>query len=217
MIDYERARKMMVDNQLRTHQVTERRLLNAMGRMPRELFVTDARKPLAYIDEAQPLGVAGSSRFMAPPALFARLVQLAEVQAGDDVLDIGAGTGYSVAVLATLGASVLGLEDDAALVALANGNLATLGVSNATVMQGSIGDVTGLYDVIVIEGALHHVPPALLTRLREGGRLVAMIRTGAVAVANVYVKSGTGVTARAEFDASLPPLLGARPVEQFVF
>ncbi len=216
MVDYELARKLMVDNQLRTHHVTERRILAVMGRVPRELFVSEARRSIAYIDDIQPLG-ATAARFMAPPSLFAKLVQLAEVQAGDDILDIGAGSGYSVAVLAGLGANVLGLEEDAGLVTSANANLVSLGVTNGRVAPGGIADASGLYEVIVLEGAVETVPPTLFGRLKDGGRLVAMIRQGAVAVANVYVKSGAAVTARAEFNATLPPLVSARPVEQFVF
>lgn len=216
MVDYELARKLMVDNQLRTHHVTERRILAVMGQVPRELFVSEARKSIAYIDDTQPLGATGV-RFMAPPSLLAKLVQLAEVQAGDEVLDIGAGTGYSVAVLAGLGAKVLGLEEDAALVAQANANLGGLGIANGRVAAGSIADASGFFDVIVLQGAVEKVPPTLFARLKDGGRLVAMIRQGAVAVANVYVKAGTAVTARAEFNASLPPLISTRPAEQFVF
>jgi protein-L-isoaspartate(D-aspartate) O-methyltransferase len=215
MVDYDLARKMMVDNQLRTHSVNERRLLSVMGRVPREQFVPEARKAIAYIDDTQPLGAIGS-RFMAPPSLLAKLVQLAEVQAGEDVLDIGAGTGYSAAVLAGLGANVWGLEEDATLVAEANANLASLGIT-AAVSLGSIADVTGTYDVILLQGAVETVPPSLFARLKNGGRLVVMVRQGAVAVANVFVKSGNGVTARAEFNANLRPLVSTRPAEQFVF
>jgi protein-L-isoaspartate(D-aspartate) O-methyltransferase len=219
MIDYELARKLMVDNQLRTHHVTDRRILTVMGRVPRELFVLDARKSIAYIDDVQPLGTTGT-RFMAPPSLLAKLLQLAEVEAGDDVLDIGSGTGYSVAVLAGLGANVTGLEEDASLVTQANANLAALDniyVGNGKVAPGTIDTASGFYDVIVLQGAVESVPQTLFAKLKEGGRLVAMIRQGAVAVANVYVKAGSGVTARAEFNASLPPLVSTRPAEQFIF
>ena len=216
MVDYELARKLMVDNQLRTHHVTERRILAVMGRVPRELFVSEARKSIAYIDDTQPLGATGA-RFMAPPSLLAKLVQLADVQAGDEVLDIGAGSGYSVAVLAGLGANVLGLEEDVALVTAANANLVSIGVTNGRVVAGSIADASGLFDVIALQGAVETVPQTLFARLKDGGRLVALIRHGAVAVANVYVKAGTVVTAHAEFNASLPPLVSTRPAEQFVF
>jgi protein-L-isoaspartate(D-aspartate) O-methyltransferase len=216
MVDYERARRTMVDNQLRTANVTDRRILSVMGRVPREIFVPDDRKPVAYIDDIQPLGAAGRS--MPAPAPFAKLIQLAAISSDDHVLDLGAGTGYSTAVLAGLARQVTGIEENGALVAAANANLASLGIANAKVTEGplTLGG-KGHYDVVVVEGALDAVPHALFDRLADGGRLVAMIRQGATAVANVYVKTGRGIAARAEFNSSLPPLTADRKEEDFVF
>lgn len=216
MVDYELARRLMVDNQLRTHNVTDRRILGVMGQVPREIFVPEARKAVAYIDAIQPLGETGV-RFMAPPSLLAKLVQLAEVVAGDAALVIGAGTGYSVAVLAGLGANVQGLEENNLLVGTANTTLAALEIGNASVALGGIEDAKGVYDVILLEGAVDIVPTSLFARLKDGGRLVCVVRQEGVAVANLYVKANNGVTARAEFNANLPPLSSSRPVEQFVF
>ena len=218
MVDYERARRFMVDNQLRTSHITDRRILAEMGRLPRELFLAESRRPLAYIDDVQPLGAAGSARFMPAPATFAKLLQLADIAASDRVLDLGAGAGYSTAVIAGLCDSVLGIEEDPQLAAAAVENLSALGLANAAMRAGTAADVAGqCYDVIMVEGAVDSVPEALFALLEEEGRLVALVREKGVAVAHVFVKSGGSVAARAEFNATLPPLYaGPRPVE-FVF
>lgn len=218
MVDYERARRFMVDNQLRTSHITDRRILAEMGRLPRELFLAESRRPLAYIDDVQPLGAAGSARFMPAPATFAKLLQLADIAASDRVLDLGAGAGYSTAVIAGLCDSVLGIEEDAQLAAAAVENLSALGLANAAMRAGTAADLAGQrYDVIMVEGAVDSVPEALFVLLEEEGRLVALVREKGVAVAHVFVKSGGSVAARAEFNATLPPLYaGPRPVE-FVF
>lgn len=218
MSEYQRARQSMVDNQLRTSAITDWRILTRMGEVPREAFVNDDRRPVAYIDDVQWLGEAGSGRFMPAPATFGKLVQLAEVLDTDNVLDVGAGLGYSTAVLAGLAASVTGIESNADLAAVASANLANLGVTNATIVVGDIGGVAkASFDVIIVEGALSEVPAEFFARLREGGRLVALIRTGVVAVANVFVKNGQGISARAEFNAMLPSLFSATRADEFVF
>ena len=218
MVDYERARRFMVDNQLRTSNITDRRILAEMGRLPRELFLAESRRPLAYIDDVQPLGAAGSARFMPAPATFAKLLQLADIAASDRVLDLGAGAGYSTAVIAGLCDTVLGIEEDAQLAAAAVENLSALGLANAAMRAGTAADVAGQrYDVIMVEGAVDSVPEALFALLEDEGRLVALVREKGGAVAHVFVKSGGSVAARAEFNATLPPLYaGQRPVE-FVF
>lgn len=217
MIDYDRARKVMVDNQLRAAGVTDRRLLVAMGEVPREQFVPELRRSLAYIDEALPLSDA---RKLGAPAPFARLVQLAEVDGTDHVLDLGCGTGYSAAVLARLGASVVAVEAEPALAATARSVLSALGATNVTVVDGAIetaGKAKGPYDVIVIEGVVESVPEALFAQLKPEGRLVALVaERGRPAVANLFARSGKGIAARPAFDAHLPPL-APRPDDSFVF
>jgi protein-L-isoaspartate(D-aspartate) O-methyltransferase len=217
MADFAAARLRMVDNQLRTSAVSDHRLLTAMGDVPRELFVPAARRELAYADVVHALG---GDRFLGAPAPFARLVQLAEIEHTDTILDIGAGTGYGTGVLARLGAEVTGLEADAALAEAARGNLATLGVQNARVEAGPL-DGSGLgraqFDVIMIEGALDAEPAALFEHLAEGGRLVALVQAGGPAVAMVYVRSGGEVTARSEFNTTLPPLARIARGDTFAF
>ena len=220
MLDYARARQLMVDTQLRTSAITDRRLLAVMGRIPRELFVPETRRGLAYIDDIQPLTDDTPSRYLPSPAPFARLVQLADINARDAVLDVGAATGYSTAVIAALARHVIALESDAGLAAQARDNLACLGVGNADVVHrplvsGPPGET--LFDVVILEGAIEMIPPALLGRVRDGGRLVALVRNGATASGKVFVRAGRDIAARTAFDANLPPLEIVKREQQFVF
>lgn len=220
MTDFARARKMMVENQLRTSNITDRRLLAVMAQVPRELFVPEARRDLAYIDEAHALPSEGARRYLAAPAAFGRMVQLAGVNTGDKVLDLGCGSGYSTAVLASLAISVVAVESDGGLAAAARANLAALSIRNATILDGPVelgAAKLGAFDVIMLEGAVDSVPPALFDQLNEDGRLVALLRQGATAVANLYVKSGGDVAARGEFNASLPALFAEKRSADFVF
>lgn len=217
MTDFARARRTMVDNQLRTSGITDWRILDVMNRVPRELFVPAERKALAYIDENVSLS---AGRTILAPASLARLIQLAEIGADDHVLDVGCGTGYSSAVMAGLGASVVGLEDDATLAGNARETLEALDLANVTVVEGPLGEGAAShapYDAIVIEGAVERVSDTLLSQLKDGGRLIAVVGRGNAAVAQVFVKSGNDVSSRAEFNASLPPLsvFGIEPQFQF--
>jgi len=218
MTQFEQLRARMVDNQLRTSGVTEWALLAEMGKLPRERFVPADRQSVAYIDDIHWLGQGPERRFMMAPATLAKLLQLAELSDDDAVLDIGAGTGYGTAVMAGLAASVTGLEANAELAKIASRNLEELGIDNATIIAGDISWIgRGKFDVIVVQGALDSVPDAMLAALNDGGRLIALIRTGGVAVANVFVKSGKSITARGEFNATLPLLDQAQPDVEFVF
>jgi protein-L-isoaspartate(D-aspartate) O-methyltransferase len=219
MIDFAAARKKMVENQLRTEGITDRRLLQVMAQVPRELFVPENRRGLAYIDETQALPATGAPRHLAAPAVFAKLVQLAGVLDTDHVLDVGCGSGYSAAVLASLARTTVAVESDAGLAAAARANLAELSIE-ALVVEGPLeaGDRGhGPYDVIVLEGAVEQVPAALLAQLADNGRLVTLKQQGATAVAHLYVNSGGDVASRAEFNANLPPLIPASGPPAFEF
>ncbi len=217
MTDFAHARRTMVDNQLRTSAITDRRVLGAMGEVPREKFVPAVRMGLAYIDEAQPLS---ATRKLGAPAPFGKLIQLAAVRHTDHVLDLGCGMGYSAAVLAQLAASVVAVEDDAALAAEARARLAEAGAANVSVVEGplvSAGAAQGPYDVIVLDGVVREIPDGLMQQLKPEGRLVALVAApGRVPVAHLFAKSGKGIAAIAEFDARLPPLSQVRD-DSFVF
>lgn len=217
MVDFQRARAHMVESQLRAGGVTNAPILARMRAIPREDFVDPSRRDVAYVDDVQWFGGRTAGRFMAAPATLAKLIKLAEITESDTVLDIGATTGYSTAVIAGLAASVTGLEQDAALAAAATANLAALGLTNVRIVAGDIEQLRpARFDAILVQGSLDSVPEAFLASLNEGGRLVALLRNGAVSVAHVFVKSGGVVTTRAEFNAFLPPLT-QRLNEEFMF
>ncbi|WP_417308664.1 protein-L-isoaspartate O-methyltransferase family protein [Devosia sp.] len=212
MVDFSTARQVMVDNQLRTSAVSDRRLLAAMGSVPRERFVPEARRMIAYADVAHTLS---TRRSMASPAQFARLVQLAEIEHDETILDVGTGTGYSAAVLAHIGADVTALESDETLAAAARETLDELGVSNVEVLPKAQDGAK--YDVIVFEGAVATAPDDFFDLLKDGGRLVVVVAAGGAPSAHLFVRSGDDIAERVAFNASMPALESAKAPDAFVF
>lgn len=215
MLDYAILRKNMLESQVRTNDVTDRRLLAAMLEVPRELFVPEALKAIAYSGEA--LALAGG-RMLPAPMLTAKLIQLADVEPDDKVLEVGCATGYGTALLARLGATVTGLDSDAALTAAAKANVAAAGFSNDDIETGPLAEgwAKGApYDVIVIAGAVPEVPEALRAQLRDGGRLVAVIVNGPVGRATLFERDGANFGRRVGFDAFAPALPGFAKKPEF--
>lgn len=220
--DFSELRVKMVDGQLRTTDVTSLPLLSAMLEVPREIFVPERRRGLAYIDDDILLNDkhADGARYLMEPSPFARLLQLAEIGSGDKVLDVGSGTGYSAAVLSKLAKSVVALESDDGLAEKAASTLAALGCGNVSVVRGPLraGHTSGApYDVIVLEGNVDAVPEELLAQLGDGGRLVAIEGRGNVGAARVYLKSGGVATGRKVFNAAVKPLPGFERAPEFEF
>lgn len=222
-IDFSQQRIKMVDGQVRTTDVTSLPLLDAFLDVPREQFVPAERKVLAYIDEdivIAPAQGGSAARYLMEASPLAKLLQLAEITSSDIVLDVGCGTGYASALLSKLASSVIALESDASLVAVANSNLSQLGCDNVAVVQGNLADGyagEGPYEVIFVGGAVDLVPPALFDQLKEGGRLVVVEGRGNAGNAKVYLKSGGDVTARRAFNAAIKPLPGFESVPAFQF
>jgi protein-L-isoaspartate(D-aspartate) O-methyltransferase len=217
MSDYAVQRFNMVETQVRTNDVTDPRLLAAMSAIPRERFVPVSKRALAYAD--LPVEVA-PGRYLADPRTFAKLLQLADIQPTDSVLDVACATGYSTVVIARLARAVTALEQDADLVRLAADLVPASGASNASVVQGGLTEgckIKAPFNVIVINGAVETVPDALLNQLADGGKLVAIVRQEVQGRAYVYVRERGRVGSRADFDSAVPLLAGFRKVVGFVF
>ena len=215
MTSFDAARRMMVDGQIRTNDVTDRRILGAFDRVPREKFVPDAKAGIAYLDRDLPVG---QGRALLKVMVLAKMIHAADIRATDRVLDVGCATGYSTAILAHIAGSVVGLEDDDACAAIATRALLEAGVA-VTLRRGALtggAKADGPFDVIVIEGAVERVPAALFGQLAEGGRLVCVLRQATSSRATLYVKADGDVSARALFDAAAPLLPGFAEAPQFV-
>lgn len=207
----------MVESQVRANDVTDVRVQEALREVPRERFVPAAKRAVAYADGPLEL-VPG--RFLLEPRVYAKLLQLAEIQPGDTVLDVGCATGYSTAVLARLAAKVIGLEEDADLVRVATDMAPAVGAGNILIVQGALaGGYKGAapYDVIFINGAVEAAPTALLGQLAEGGRLVTVLREGTQGQAVLYRKEDGQIGHWAGFDAAAQVLAGFRQHAGFVF
>lgn len=219
MTDFALARRNMVDGQLRPNRVTNAALLAAIGELPRERFLPDALKSVAYADDDVPLG---SGRYMMEPMVLARLIQSLQPQSEDKALVAASGRGYGAAILARLVGSVVAVENNADLAASAQQTLRDLRVTNIQLVAGQPDQgaaASGPYDVILIEGAVQEVPHAIADQLAEGGRLATVLAdpSGALGVAQLFVKQGGVTSGRPLFDAGTPLLPGFTPPPRFTF
>lgn len=223
MMDFEAARIKMVENQIRTTDVTSHSVINAFLTVPREAFVPVEMRPLAYIDEDMRIAPAQSdspARYIMEPSPLAKLLQLAAVTKDDVVLEIGCGAGYAAALLSQLANSVVAVECDAALAARASATLSELGCDNVAVVTGALEQgyaSEAPYDLIFVNGAIENVPDALLSQLREGGRLVAVVGVGNAARAEMYVHARGAHSHNSYFNAAVKPLPGFRKAVEFQF
>jgi protein-L-isoaspartate(D-aspartate) O-methyltransferase len=221
MSDFSTARQKMVDGQVRTSDVTDARILDAMLALPREDFVPADKRALAYLDLDLDVAAPGAAkRFLVKAVLTAKLLQAAELKDTDHVLVVGTATGYAAAVAARLAAKVTATESDSALCAKAGEVLAGLGVGNVNfaVADAAAGAPAGApYDVILLNGATEIMPETLCGQLKEGGRLLGVLAIEQPSRAVIMTRSHGDFGHRTLFDAAAPVLPGLERVPAFVF
>ncbi len=219
MTDFALARRNMVDGQLRPNRVNNAQLLAVVGELPRERFLPEGMKSVAYSDEDVPLG---NGRHLMEPMVLVRLIQTLQPGPEDKALVVASGRGYGAALLARLVQAVVAVESDASLASAADQTIKSLGLGNVTLVTGPAEagvPASGPYDVILIEGAVHQIPQAILDQLAEGGRLATVLAgaPGALGVAQLVVKEGGVTSGRPLFDAGTPALPGFAPPARFTF
>jgi protein-L-isoaspartate(D-aspartate) O-methyltransferase len=208
--DYSAARRAMVENQLRPQGVTDPGVIEAMGAVERENFLPDHSRPLAYVDRSVSIG---GGRFLAAPTVLGQLLTQMMPERGQRALVIGAGTGYSAAILARMGLEVTALESSAELAARAR----ELGVD---VLEGPLeaGHKRGApYDQILIDGAVEYIPDAIVNQLADGGRLGAALVERGITRLIVGRKAGGAFGHLSVGDAGVAALPGFSRPRAFTF
>lgn len=208
--DYAAARRAMVENQLRPQGVSDRAVVAAMGKVPRETFLPDQTRPLAYVDRSVSIG---HGRFLPAPAVLGLLLTQMVPEAGERGLVVGAGSGYSAAVLAEIGLDVTALESSPELAARAR----ELGVN---VVEGELEaghKKRAPYDLILIDGAVEYIPEAIIKQLGEGGRLGAALVERGITRLIVGRKAGGAFGYLSIGDAGVAALPGFTRPRAFTF
>lgn len=208
MPDYALRRQMMVDTQVRPSDVTKFPIIDAMLTVPREAFVPDGAREIAYAGEHVPLT---QGRVVLEPRVLAKMLDALDLEGTELVLDIGGGLGYGAAVMARMAQAVVLLDDDETIAGEAQQALAEIGADNVIVQTGNLIDGAqehGPYDVIFIEGGVENVPDLVLSQLKEGGRIVCLFMDGQLGAVRVGHKIEGQVTWRYAFNAGAPVIPG---------
>lgn len=211
------ARENMILGQIMPNKVIAPEILEAISSVPRELFVPDNLKGVAYADDD--LEIA-PGRYLIEPMILARLLLLAEVHPTDNVLDIGPATGYTSAVLSRLCKRVTALESDIKLAEQSRSNLSELGVNNASITIGNLSHgypASAPYNVIFIGGSIQSIPSEITSQLAENGRMVAILDKDGVGNALIVRKLYGNIMERLDFDAMIMPMPGFEKTKKFQF
>ncbi|MBS7699526.1 MULTISPECIES: protein-L-isoaspartate O-methyltransferase [unclassified Chelatococcus] len=221
MNDFARLRRTMVDNQVRTYDVTSRSLLAVLEDAPRELFLPEGQEDLAYSDQNLVFGDAAGGRYcMLAPMILARLIQALDIRPGIRVLDVCAGFGYSALLMSRLGAEVVAVVGGQELAEEARKRLDACQASGIDVVVGDVASghaARAPYDAILVNGAFEVLPDALKEQMADGGQLAGIDGASGAGKAVVYRRSGSSFGRRALFEASAPILPGFAKVAAFDF
>ena len=216
-MDFEKARFNMVEQQIRPWEVLDQRVLDLLFKVKREDFVPAECRALAFVDTELPLPNGGK---MLQPKLEARIVQDLSIRSTDRILEIGTGSGYLTALLASLGQHVYSVDLKPQAVEIAQANLARAGIKNVTVEAGNGArgvSTHAPYDVIVIGASLPALPDALLQQLSPSGRLFAVLGDAPVMEATLVTRAGDGFRREVLFETVVASLEQAIEPERFVF
>ena len=221
MSGFSTARQKMVDGQVRPSDVTDSRIIDAMLAVPREAFVPQSQRALAYLDLDLDVSEGGpAKRFLIKPLVLSKMLQAADIKDTDNVLVAGCATGYTAALVAKLAGRVTATESDPALAAKAKDVMAQLGLGNVTFRAAAAAEgdpANAPYDVIVLDGATEITPDRLYRQLRDGGRLVGVFAMTQPQRAVIVTRSHGDFGNRALFDAAVPVLPGLERPPAFVF
>jgi protein-L-isoaspartate(D-aspartate) O-methyltransferase len=215
-VDIEQARFNMIEQQIRPWDVLDPKVLEVLRKAPRERYVPDAYRNLAFADIQIPIG---HGEVMMEPKVEARLLQELELEGGK-VLEVGTGSGYMTALLSNLADTVVSVEIHGDLSNNAAAKLSSAGITNVHL---EIGDASkgwpagGSFDAIVLTGSVPTIPTGFIEILKSGGRLVAIVGSEPMMEAVRLEKTGDGVSRTSLFDTVLPPLVNASAPKQFVF
>jgi protein-L-isoaspartate(D-aspartate) O-methyltransferase len=208
--DFAAARAAMVENQLRPQGVTDPSVLEGMGSVPREEFVPAETRPLAYVDRAVSMG---DGRYLPAPAVLGSLLMQMMCVRGQRALVVGAGTGYSAAVLRKMGLTVVALESSSSLAAAAREN--DIDAVEGPLASGWNKDAP--YDQILIDGAVEHIPDAIVDQLANGGRLGTALIDRGITRLIVGRKAAGAFGYLSLSDAGVPALPGFSRPKAFTF
>ncbi len=217
-LDFERARFNMVEQQIRPWEVLDQQVLDLLFKVRREDFVPERHRALAFADLEIPLG---HGEKMLAPKIEARLLQELALGAEDRILEVGTGSGYMTALLASLGGHVYSVDIVPEFTSTAGERLKAHGMHNVTLETGDAArgwDKHGPYDAIVLTGSVPVLPEAFRASLKPGGRLVAVVGEPPVMEARLITCVAPGVYQVAGlFETCIPPLKNALQPERFVF
>jgi protein-L-isoaspartate(D-aspartate) O-methyltransferase len=220
MSGFSTARQKMVDGQVRTSDVTDHRIIDAMLDLPREQFVPAEQRALAYLDLDLDVGGGPAKRYLLRPQVTAKLLQAAGITSDETVLIVGCATGYVAALAGRLARKVYATESDSGLVTQGQEVLRQLGADNVTLTAGEPADgdpANAPFDVVILNGATEIVPEKLQEQLKDGGRLVGVFAMTHPARAMIVTRSHGDFGTRVLFDASAPTLPGLTRIPAFVF